>query len=120
MSPPTTIRATASTVTQNSVRRARTLSILTPVFIIGDQGISGASPRLDQLHCMVIVNLAPQPLYIHFDQIRHRIVAVVPDVLCNVAPTHHITPTAEQVFQKRVLLRGEGDHATTAFDPPRA
>src|SRR5688500_258541 len=116
MSPPITMRATASTVTQNSVRRARTLSTLRAVVIIGDQRISGASSGLYQLHWPVIVDLASQPLHIHLDQIGHRIVAVVPDVLGNVAPAYDITLTAEQVFQECVLLRREGNHAPGALD----
>ena len=99
MSPPTVASAAASTATQNSVSRARTLSILNAGVLGEPERVSRAPSRVNQLHGSAVVDLAAQALDVDFDQVRHRIEAVVPDVLRDVGPADDLALPTEQLLE---------------------
>ena len=69
---------------------------------------------------LLVVDLPAEALDVDLDQVRQRIEAVVPDVFGDVGAADHITLAAEQVLEKRVLLRREWNHSTAALDAPGA
>src|SRR5687767_12030111 len=95
--------AAAITPTYQSVRRVRTVSIIQRV-ARGVDGIAGPAAGLNELDREVVVDLAPQPLDVDLNQIRHRVEAVVPHMLGDIGTADDFSLALHQVFKQRVLL----------------
>ena len=68
---------------------------------------------------MAVVDLAPQPLDVDLDQVRHRVEAVVPDMLGDVRAADDGTLAPRKVLEQRVLLRRELNGTFAALDTAR-
>src|SRR5688572_13794344 len=115
MRPATMMRAAARTPTYQSVSRVRTVSIIQRVARSLD-GVAGTAARLNEPDGEAVVDLAPQPLDIDLDQIRHRVEAVVPDMLGDVGAPEDLSLTLHQVFEERVLLGRQLNGAARPLD----
>ncbi|MNC87263.1 hypothetical protein D3C83_29760 [compost metagenome] len=102
-------------LTYQSVRRARTVSIIRGA---RDrvEGVTRTSPRVYQLHVIVVVNLPAEPLDVHLDEVGHRIEAVVPHVLGDVGSPHDLTLAFRQILEEAVFLGRELDEASGALN----
>ena len=67
-----------------------------------------------------VVDLSAQALDVHLDEVRHRIEAVVPDVLGDVGAADDFALPPHKVLEQRVFLRGELNGAPAALDAARA
>ena len=56
-----------------------------------------------------MVELAAEPLHVHVDDVRHGIVAIVPDMLGDVRPADDISRTTREVLEQGILPRRQGD-----------
>src|SRR5688500_20120806 len=111
--------AAARMLTYQSVRRARTVSIIRGTRN-GVEGVTSAAARLYELHLMAVINLPPEALDVHLDEIGHRIEAVVPHVLRDVGTPHDLALAFRQVLEQAVLLRRQLHGTARAFDAPGA
>ena len=68
---------------------------------------------------MVVVDLSAQPLDVHLDQVRHRVEAVVPDVLGDVGAADDVALAPRQVLEQRVFLRRELNGTPATLDAAR-
>ena len=71
------IGAPVNTLSAHSVSRAPT--VLNIVWLRA-QRVSCATPGANQFQLVVVIHFPPQPLHVDFDEVRHRVVVVVPDV----------------------------------------
>ena len=69
--------------------------------------IALAAPRADQRLGSGAIELAPQPLHVDVDDVRQRIVVLVPDVLGDVRAADDVARAADEVFEEGVFLGGE-------------
>src|SRR5262249_56388320 len=76
-----------------------------------DDLIALASARADRGLGARLLDLAPQPLDVDVDDVRQRIVVLVPHVLGDVASAHDVAGAPREVLEKRVLLGGEHELA---------
>ena len=60
------------------------------------------------------VNLVPQAVHVHFDQIRKRIERFIPDVFGDRCAPHHAAGVARQKFHQRVFFGRERNAAAAA------
>src|SRR6185436_20507200 len=74
----------------------------------------------DQRRLAGAVELSPQPLHINVDDVRERIVLIVPDMLGDIAPPDHLARVPREEFEQRVFARGEPDAAVAAASRARA
>src|SRR5688572_3710967 len=107
--------AAARMLTYQSVRRARTVSIIrgTRDRI---EGVTRASPGVYQLHIIAVINLPAESLDVHLDEVGHRIEAVVPHVLGDVGAPHDLALAFRQVLEEAVFLGRELDEASGALN----
>src|SRR5688572_7796980 len=104
------ISAAARTQTYQTVRRVRTVSIIRRTVRCLD-GVPGTAACLDQLDREAVVDLAAEALNVDLDQVRHRVEAVVPNVLGNIRPADDLALASDQVLQQCVFLRRQLNRA---------
>src|SRR5258708_20043547 len=66
--------------------------------------ISRPSPRMQQRLARFRINLSPQPVNVHFDQVGKRVEAFVPHVFGNFRSTPPPPPLARHALHHPVLL----------------
>src|SRR5687767_12865743 len=106
---------TASTVTYHHVNRARTVSIVSRIGVRGDR-VAGATTGVDQFRAVTVIDFPAQALDVDLDEIRHRIEAVVPDMLGDVGAAHDLALPTHEILEQRVLLRRELDLLSVPLD----
>src|ERR1700738_580611 len=75
-------------------------------FIRYAKEISRPSPRMQQRLARFRIDLSPQAVNVHFNQVGKRVEAFVPHVFGNFRSAHHTPRIARQKLQQRVLLGG--------------
>jgi hypothetical protein len=77
--------------------------------------------RVDERRLAGCIDLPAQPVHVHFDRVRHRVVILVPDMFRQLGTSHDPLGIARQILEHRVLLRREPDLALAARRraPPR-
>src|SRR5688572_20277819 len=107
----TETRIAASRLTYQSVRRERTVSNIVGIARCRADGVAGSAARVYQLHGVPVVDLAAQPLNVDLDQVRHRVEAVVPDMLGDVRAPDDLVVPPHEILDQRVLLGGQRQDA---------
>src|SRR5258708_36508800 len=62
--------------------------------------VSSSSSSVQQRLTRVRINFSPQAVYVHFDQVRKRVEALVPHVLRNFRAPNHPSRVARQKLQQ--------------------
>src|SRR6478672_442068 len=75
--------------------------------------VPDATPRGDEGDLLAAVDLASQSAHVDVDQVRERIVVVVPNVRVDLGAGDDAAGVPHEVLEQRVLLRGEVDLALT-------
>src|SRR5215207_2409489 len=78
------------------------------------QHVADAAPGRDQCDGLATVHLATQPAHVDVDEVRERIVIVVPDVRVDLGARDDAAGVAHEMLEQRVLLRRERDLALPA------
>src|SRR5258708_15149982 len=95
-----TARASTSSTEYQTVRRVRSESCTAvPLY----QLIALSAPRANQGRPFGVVELPAEPLDVDVDDVRKRVVVLVPDVLGDVGAAHDVASAAREVFEERVL-----------------
>src|SRR5262245_32329533 len=107
-------------MTYHKVNRVLTESSIR-IFFRGSQHVTFAAPRAEQLQRMSLIYLAPQPLHINLDQVGERIEVFLPYVFGDLGAADDLAGSSRQIFEERVLFRGQLDltSATTDLARPR-
>src|SRR5262249_37302255 len=66
------------------------------------------------------VDLPAQTLNVDFDQVRRRVVRLIPNVLGNVGAARDSAPAGRQILEQSVFTRGQGEGAPRAWCPVAA
>src|SRR4029079_2238563 len=69
------------------------------------QYVAGAAPGLDEAFTAAQCELASQPLHVDVDDIRQRVIRLVPDMLGDVAPADDDAGMAREELQQSILTR---------------
>src|SRR5216683_6951986 len=70
--------------------------------------VSGAAPRVDQrLGRVQFINLASQPVYVHFDGVGEGVESFIPHMFRDFLASEYAACVAGQIFQQGILLRGQ-------------
>src|SRR6266699_4027355 len=70
--------------------------------------------RRDQLGLEAVVHLAPQPPHQNLEDVRERVMVVVPHVRRDRRPVEHLPLVPDEQLEQSELLRGERKGATAA------
>src|SRR5437870_2989770 len=101
MAAPTTSSTAMITTPYQSATRLRIESLFMT------QHIPGTSPGLEQGVSSRRGQLATQALYVDVDDVRQRIVRIVPDVLRDIGAPDHLACVPGEILEERVLTRRE-------------
>src|SRR5690348_11867315 len=96
-----------------SASRARTDSNTRVLHGLGEH-VPCPAPRLDQRRRTARVELATQPVDVHLEHVRPRIVVLVPHVLTDLGAAKHAPGVSREELEQRVLLRRERNEASRA------
>src|SRR6202050_1764736 len=115
-----TSRRNASTTVYQSVKRTRKVSnMILPgrrtrffssgivganIFFLESEQVTCAAACMQQRRLGIRVNLAPQSVHIHFDQVREWIECFIPNMLGNCGAPHYLASVARKKFHQRVFL----------------
>src|SRR5690349_1716543 len=94
-----------------SASRARTDSNTRILRGLGEH-VPCPAPRLDQRRGPARIELATQPVDVHLEHVRPRIVVLVPHVLADLRAAEHAPGVAREEFEQRVLLGRERNEAS--------
>src|SRR3954468_20177193 len=92
-------------IVRRSRRRTRRSRPTRDVFPSVTKTVSGASDRLDQFRWIVVVDLPPQPANQHFEDIRERIVVLVPHVRGDRGSVDNLTVVQHEELEQCEFLR---------------
>src|SRR5258706_9638588 len=84
--------------------------------IAGAQLVAFAAARAYQGFLPGQVDLPAEPLNVDVDDVRERIVVLVPHMLRDVGAAHDGTRVMRQVLEQRVLARGQRDRTVAPLD----
>src|SRR5207245_10288418 len=78
------------------------------------EAVPGAALRRDQLGLEAVVDLAAQPPHQHLEDVRERIVVVVPHVRRDRGTVEHLSRVRDEQLEQREFLGAEGHGTATA------
>src|SRR5260370_19152681 len=112
-----TARASTSSTEYQTVKRVRSESCTAvPLY----QLIALSAPRANQGRPIGVVELPAEPLDVDVDDVRKRVVVLVPHVLGDVGAAHDVASAAREVFEERVLTARQRHFPAGRPDsPPR-
>lgn len=73
---------------------------------------------MDEFDGKEVIDLAPQPLDVHVDQVRAGVKMVAPHAFAELGSGKDPAGVAYEQFEQRELARGEGNRLTAPFDRP--
>src|SRR6266496_4421929 len=115
---PSNTRITVRTPAYHSVSRSRSRSS-DGVMNSRAKPVACAADRRDHLRLEAIVDLRPQAADQHIEQVRERIVIVVPDVRGDGGAIDDLPLMAREQLEQREFLRRQSDQTTSARGTPR-
>src|SRR6266850_1968310 len=107
-----------STPTYHKVSRQRT-ELNTRIGLTRRHHVSLPAYGTEQLAGMAIIDFAAKPLNVDFDQVGEDVEVLVPDMLSNGGPAHHLIAVPRQIFKQRIFLAGELHIAAGTPHPAR-
>src|SRR5207247_7079585 len=113
--PPKNAMTDRNTPTYHAVSRSRSRASECISAGSRPEAIARAARRPDQLRLEAVVDLASQPPDEHLEQIRERIMVVVPHVRGNRGAIEHPPLVQHEQLQQGELLRAGGDGPAAAL-----
>src|SRR6186997_2403634 len=84
------------------------------------EDVALSASRRDQRRLAGAVELSPQPLHVDIDDIRERIVLIVPDMLGDITAPDHLARAPREEFEQRILASCQPDAAFASGRRARA